>query len=153
MRVSVIGASQPSETGRDDAFAVGQELGERGHDLVCGGLGGVMESACRGATEAGAHTVGILPGTDRMAANPYVQTAITTGMGSARNVLVVMNGVAVVAIEGAAGTLSELGHALDIGRPIAGLNTHAIELDGIEAVATPVEAVDHIEGAIDRREC
>jgi len=148
MRVSVIGGSRCTDDAAETAQRVGRLLAERGHDLVCGGLGGVMASACRGASEAGGHTIGILPTADRGAANRHVETAIATGMGSARNVLVVLNGDAVVAIDGAAGTLSELGHALDQDRPVAGVGTHRIDgVDGIEHVETAEAAVDYVEAA------
>ena len=151
MRVSVIGGSAPSAAATDRAEAVGRELADRGHELVCGGLTGVMEAACRGARERGGHTIGIVPGEDRTAANPFVETAIATGMGNARNVLVVLNGDAVIALEGATGTLSELGHALDLGRPVAGLDTHRVDgVEGIEHVETPAAAVDHVERAVER---
>ena len=105
-----------------------------------------MEAACRGASEAGGHTIGILPTERRVDANRYVDTAIATGMGNARNVLVVLNGDAVVAVDGGTGTLSELGHALDFGKPVAGLETHRIEgVDGIDHVDTPAAAVDSVE--------
>ena len=146
MRVSVIGGSTVTDEQYRQARRVGELLGERGHELVCGGLTGVMEAACAGATDAGGHTIGILPGDDRAAANEYVKTAITTGIGNARNVLVVMNGGAVIAVDGSTGTLSELGHALDMGRPVAGLGTHDIE--GVEHVDTPVEAVEYVESAV-----
>jgi uncharacterized protein (TIGR00725 family) len=153
MRVSEIGSSRCSDRGADLAAAVGTRLAERGHDLVCGGLGGVMRHACRGAIETGGHTIGILPGTDRSAANPHVETAMATGLGSARNVLVVLNGDAVIAVEGAAGTLSELGHALDLGRPVAGLDTHRIDgLEGLTHVDSPAAAVEHVERAVVDRE-
>jgi uncharacterized protein (TIGR00725 family) len=152
MRVSVIGGSQCSDRGAELAEAVGRELAERGHELVCGGLTGVMEHACRGAREVGGHTIGILPGEDRAAANPHVETAVATGLGNARNVLVVLNGDAVIAVEGATGTLSELGHALDLGRPVAGLGTHRIkELDGIAHVDSARAAVEHVERAVGER--
>jgi len=144
MRVSVIGGGRVDEATYETAVAVGRELGERGHTVVCGGLGGVMEAVCRGAREAG-HTIGILPGPDREAANEYVQTAIATDMGNARNVLVVLNGDAVVAIDGSTGTLSEIGHALDFDRPVVGLDTH--DVPGLEPVETPTEAVDYVERA------
>ena len=149
MRVSVIGGSRIDDGTEEVARAVGELLAERGHTLVCGGLGGTMEAACRGAREADGETIGILPGEDRRAANRWVTTPIATGLGNARNVLVVLNGDAVIAIDGAAGTLSELGHALDYRRPIAGLDTHPIELDGYEAVETPEEAVRFVERAVD----
>ncbi|MFU1781277.1 TIGR00725 family protein [Haloarcula japonica] len=152
MRVSVIGGSTVTDEQYQQAREVGRRLGEHGHDVVCGGLSGVMEAACRGASEAGGHTIGILPGERRAAANDYVETAIATGMGNARNVLVVMNGAAVIAVDGGTGTLSELGHALDMGRPVAGLGTHRLDSaaggDAIAHVETPAEAVDYVESAV-----
>lgn len=151
MRIAVIGGSVVEESTYERAVRVGRCLGDRGHTLVCGGLTGVMEAACRGGAETGAETIGILPGEEVDAANEWVNTPVATGLGNARNVLVVLNGEAVVAIDGAAGTLSEIGHALDFGRPVAGLGTHEIELDGFHAVETPVEAVDYVERAVDGR--
>lgn len=151
MRVSVIGGSRVTDEEYDRAFEVGRLLGDRGHEVVCGGRGGVMEAVCRGARESGGHTIGILPGSRRSQANDYVQTPIATGMGNARNPLVVLNGDAVIAIDGGPGTLSELGHALDFGRPVAGLGTHRIEgLPGIEHVENPTDAVDYVEAASQR---
>jgi len=146
MRVSVIGGRTVTDDQYRQARRVGELLGERGHELVCGGRTGVMEAACAGASESGGHTIGILPGESRAAANDYVETAIATGIGNARNVLVVMNGDAVIAVDGSSGTLSELGHALDMGRPVAGLETHAI--DGVEHVETPTEAVGYVESTV-----
>jgi uncharacterized protein (TIGR00725 family) len=143
MRVSVIGGGTIGAEVYETAVAVGQLLAEHGHTVVCGGRGGVMEAVCRGASEAGGRTIGILPGTDRVAANRFVTVAIATGLANARNVLVVLNGDGVIAIDGATGTLSELGHALDLGRPVAGLGTH--DLPGVEAVETPAEAVSYVE--------
>ena len=149
MRVSVIGGSRIDDETYETAREVGRLLGERGHTVVCGGLGGTMDAVCRGAREHDAETVGILPGERREAANEHVTTPIATGMGNARNVMVPMNGDAVIAVDGAAGTLSELGHALDFHRPIAGLDTHPIELEGFEAVETPMEAVEFVEAAVE----
>src|SRR6056297_1460786 len=115
MRVTVIGGGTVTEAEAETAEEVGRLLGERGHTVVCGGLGGVMEAACAGAAEAGGETIGILPGEDPGAANQYVSTPIATGMGNARNVLVVLNGEATIAVSGSTGTLSEIGHALDFG--------------------------------------
>ncbi|EMA25765.1 MULTISPECIES: TIGR00725 family protein [Haloarcula] len=152
MRVSVIGGSTVTDEQYQQAREVGKQLGEHGHDVVCGGLTGVMEAVCRGASEAGGHTIGILPGERRAAANDYVQTAIATGLGNARNVLVVLNGAAVIAVDGGTGTLSELGHALDMGRPVAGLGTHRLDsaagCDAIEHVETPADAVDYVESTV-----
>jgi uncharacterized protein (TIGR00725 family) len=151
MRVSVIGGSEVGAETYERAVEVGRLLGERGHTVVCGGLTGVMEAVCKGASGMGAETIGILPGEDRAAANEWVATPIATGLGHARNPLVVCNGDAVVAIDGAAGTLSELGLALAFHRPIAGLGTHEIDLEGFEAVGTPIEAVEHVERAVEER--
>jgi uncharacterized protein (TIGR00725 family) len=147
MRVSVIGGSTVSDPTYEQARELGRHLGRHGHEIICGGLAGVMEGVCRGGQETNSHTVGILPGSDRGAANRYVETAIATGMGTARNALVVLNGDAVVAIDGSTGTLSELGLALDYGRPVAGLETHRI--DGVEHVDSPELAVEFIESAVE----
>ena len=145
MRVSVIGGSTVEEVRYEQAREVGRLLGEAGHAVVCGGRGGVMEAVCRGASEAGGETIGILPGEDRRAANDYVQTVIATGMGNARNALVALNGDAAIAIDGGTGTLSEIALALDYGRPVAGIETH--DIAAVEAVATPQEAVEYVEKA------
>ena len=147
MRVSVIGGSRIDDETYETAREVGRLLGERGHTVVCGGRGGTMAAVCRGAREHDAETIGILPGETTAGANEWVTTPVLTGMGNARNVLVPLNGEAVIAIDGAAGTLSELGHALDFRRPVAGLDTHPIELEGFEAVETPAEAVEYVESA------
>jgi len=146
MRISVIGSgSELDASTAADAEAVGRLLAERGHTVVCGGMGGVMEAVCRGASEAGGETVGILPVDDRSAANEWVSTPIATGMGHARNVLVPLNGEAVIAITGGGGTLSEIGFAHVYDRPVAGLRTH--DLPWVEAVETAEAAVDHVESA------
>jgi hypothetical protein len=96
--------------------------------------------------EAGGESVGILSGTDSDEGNDYLTTPVVTGLGNARNPLVVLNGDGVVAVDGATGTLSELGHALDFGLPVAGLGTHDLSgFDGFEAVETPPAAVDSVE--------
>jgi hypothetical protein len=146
MRVSVIGGSTVSDPVADRAAEVGRLLAQRGHTVVCGGLGGVMAAACRGAREAGGHTIGILPGEDRTDANEHVVDPIATGLGQARNALVVLNGDAVVAVDGRGGTLSELGFAAVYERPVAGLGTH--DLPGVEAVETPDAAVEFVESAV-----
>ena len=147
MRVSVIGGGTVTESEASVAEQTGRLLGERDHTLVCGGRGGVMEAACRGATETGGRTVGILPGEDRRAANPYVDVPIATGLGHARNALVVLNGDAVIAVDGGVGTLSELGFAGVYDRPVAGLDTH--DAPGVEPVTSPEAAVDYVERAVE----
>ena len=128
------------------AEEVGREIARQGAALVCGGLGGVMEAACKGAAEAGGLTIGILPGDSRMAANPYVKIPIVTGLGYARNVAVVKSSQAIIAIDGSYGTLSEIGHALQNGVPVIGLGTWSLAIDGktddsIIHVNNPKEAV------------
>lgn len=147
MRVSIIGSGRTDEATADLAEAVGRSVADRGHEVVCGGRGGVMAAACRGAVSVGGRTIGILPGTERSDANPYVEVAVATGLGDIRNALVVLNGDAVIAVSGGPGTLSEIGLAMVYGRPVAGLST--FEVDGVEAVATPEAALDYVESAVD----
>jgi uncharacterized protein (TIGR00725 family) len=147
VRVSVIGGSDIDDRTETRAHELGVRLAERGHTVVCGGLGGVMAAVCEGAQAAGGHSIGILPGDRYDAANEYVETAVATGLGHARNSLVVMNGEAVVAVAGSGGTLSEIGYAFVFDRPIAGLGTHAVE--GVRACDTPMEAVTYVERAVD----
>jgi uncharacterized protein (TIGR00725 family) len=118
---------------------VGREIASAGAVLVCGGLSGVMEAACRGAARAGGVTVGLLPGAERGAGNRWLTVAIPTGLGELRNGLVVRAADAVVAVGGAYGTLSEVALALKAGVPVIGLDTWAI--DGIETVDGAEEAV------------
>lgn len=148
MRIAVIGGSTVDQETYDIAQRVGRLLGERDHTLVCGGLGGVMEAACKGGAEAGAEPIGIVPGEDLSAANEWVTTPIATGLGNARNVLVVLNAEGVVALDGASGTLSEIGHALDFDRPVAGLRTRGIEDSGVEAVETADDAIEYLERSV-----
>jgi uncharacterized protein (TIGR00725 family) len=145
--IGVIGGSEISPQMAKLAEEVGREIGRRGAALVCGGLSGVMEAACKGASEAGGLTIGILPGESRREANPYVKIAIVTGMGYARNIAVVKSSQAVIAIDGSYGTLTEIGHALQSGIPVIGLETWKISMDGkadesIIIAKNPKEAVD-----------
>ncbi len=145
--IAVIGGSQCSSQEARLAEEVGRELAKRGATLICGGLGGVMEAACRGASSEGGVTIGILPGESRQAANPYVQFPIVTGIGYARNVAVVKSAQAVIAISGSYGTLSEISHALQSGIPVIGLNTWSLSKNGqqdnsIIPAQNPAEAVD-----------
>ena len=128
--VSVIGASNASPEAEALAEAVGRGLAKRGAVLVCGGLGGVMAAACRGAKSAGGTTIGILPGSDAGGANPWVDIPIPTGLGYARNTVVIKTGAAVIAVCGAYGTLSEIGHALADGKTVIGLKTWELSRDG-----------------------
>jgi hypothetical protein len=140
IQIGVIGAADCSSEGASLAFQVGKLLAQHGAVLVCGGLGGVMESAARGAKESGGSTVGILPGTDLSEANPFIDIKIVTGLSHARNILVVRSSEVLIAIEGGYGTLSEIAIALKLGKPVIGLNTWNID-PGIIQVKTADEAV------------
>ncbi|MFC7176591.1 TIGR00725 family protein [Halosegnis marinus] len=146
MRVSVIGGGRVDDRTYGVARELGERLAERGHAVVCGGYGGVMEAVCRGAKLRDGRTIGILKGERPDEGNEYLDVPIATGMGNARNTLVVLNGDAVVAVDGGTGTLSELGLALDFGKPVAGLGTHDLtEFDGFEAVNTVEDAIASVE--------
>ena len=121
--IGVVGPSEAAAGELASAEAVGAGLAAAGAILVCGGLGGVMEAACRGAGSSGGLTVGLLPGDDRRAANPWVSVALPTGLGEGRNVLLVRAAQAVVAIGGGWGTLSEIALALRAGKAVIGLGT------------------------------
>ncbi len=128
--IAVIGGGQPSAEEARLAEEVGHQLARQGVVLICGGLGGVMEAACRGASSAGGLTIGILPGDSPETANPYVQIPIATGIGYARNISVVKSAQAVIAIGGSYGTLSEIAHARQSGIPVIGLNTWSLARNG-----------------------
>jgi uncharacterized protein (TIGR00725 family) len=137
MQIAVIGHAQATTDEYKAACAAGLAIAGNGAVLVCGGLGGVMEAACKGAKEAGGTTVGILPGTD--GGNPYLDITIRTGLGHARNILVVLSADAVIAVGGSHGTLSEIAIALKTGRPVYGINTWDIE--GVISCTSPEDAV------------
>ena len=124
--IAIIGGSESSAKESKLAEEVGRELAKKNAILVCGGLGGVMEAACRGASSEGGLTVGILPGESSREASEYVQIPIVTGIGYARNIVVVKSAQAVIAIGGSYGTLSEIGYALQNGIPVIGLDTWSI---------------------------
>lgn len=126
-QIGVIGGAVCSAEIYEIARDVGGEIAKNGFSVVCGGLGGVMEAACRGAKEAGGITIGILPTSEKGDANPYVDLVIPTGLGHARNVLVVHASDALVAVDGEAGTLSEIAIALKVGKPIVGIRTWELE--------------------------
>ena len=123
-------------------------MAESGAVLVCGGRGGVMEAACRGAKAAGGLTIGILPGVDRGGANAFVDVPIVTGMGEARNAIVARTAQAVIAIGGSYGTLSEIAFALRFGVPVVGLGTWAVEREAHPPA--PIVCVDSPEEAAAR---
>jgi len=148
--IAVIGSGDCSAQEARLAEEVGKEIARHGAILVCGGLGGVMAAACKGATLAGGLTIGILPGDSRRSANPYVQIPIVTNLGEARNVIVVKTARAVIAIGGGYGTLSEIGHALKNNIPVVGLNTWQLFRDGIPeaAIIMAKDSADAVHKAI-----
>ncbi|MCI0454131.1 MAG: TIGR00725 family protein [Candidatus Dadabacteria bacterium] len=139
--IGVIGTSEASDEESKTAEEVGREIARRKGTLVCGGLSGVMESACRGAKSEGGLTIGIIPGFNGSDANPYVDVPIITGIGEARNIIVVRSSDAIIAIGGSFGTLSEIAFALKLDIPIIGINTWEVS-SNIKKATTPKEAVD-----------
>jgi uncharacterized protein (TIGR00725 family) len=139
IRVAVIGGSRPGRQALEAAFEVGRLIARAGAIVVCGGLGGVMEAASRGAREEGGFVAGILPGGSPADANPWVDLPVATGLGYTRNALVVMNADAVVAIDGEYGTLSEIAYGKIHGKKVVGLGTWDVK--GVETATTPEEAV------------
>jgi hypothetical protein len=130
--IAVIGENDPPPELARLAEEVGAGIAAAGAVLVCGGLGGAMEAACRGAQRRGGVTIGILPGTRADDANPYVTYPIPTGLGHARNILVVRSAQAVIAVGGKFGTLSEIAFAKIEGIPVVGLATWHLTRDGVE---------------------
>lgn len=144
--VAVVGSGAAPPEDCQIAEEIGRGLAERGAVVVCGGLGGVMEAACRGAKAGDGTTVGILPGYDREAANRYVDVALATGLGEARNALIVRAADVVIAVGGSWGTLSEIALALRGGKRVVGLGTWEMSrkgeaIDGVLPAMSPEEAV------------
>ena len=139
--IGVIGAAEANAQESEIAEVVGKEIAKRNVALVCGGLGGVMEAACRGAKSEGGLTIGIIPGFSASDANPNVDIPIVTGMSHARNVIVVRSSCAVIAIGGSYGTLIEIALALKLETPVIGINTWEVS-SNIKKVTDPKEAVD-----------
>lgn len=145
--IGVIGASRPDRRTYELAEEVGKEIAKRGAAVLCGGLGGVMEAVCKGARSEGGLTIGIIPSDFKDDANKYVQIPIVTGMGIGRNVMLVKSADALIAIGGGFGTLSEIAHALNLGKAVVGLDTWKLEraydkpIPGLAAAMDPKEAV------------
>jgi uncharacterized protein (TIGR00725 family) len=139
IRVGVIGGNRPEPKWLETALEVGRLIAQGGAILVCGGLGGIMEAAARGAKKAGGTTIGILPGNSLRDANPSIDVPIATGMGYSRNSLVAMNADVLIAIDGEYGTLSEIAYGMIYGKKVIGLGTW--EVKGVIPADTPEEAV------------
>jgi hypothetical protein len=148
IKISVIGGSEANNEIYNLAYEVGREIAKSGAVLICGGLGGTMEAVCKGAKKEGGLTIGILPTTNENDANKYVDIKIPSGIGYARNMIVVLSSHAVIAIDGSSGTLSEIAYALTFNKPVIGLKTwelHTYEsrtLPDIIRARTAKEAVN-----------
>jgi uncharacterized protein (TIGR00725 family) len=145
MQIAVVGGGVCSPDVREKAERLGRLLAEEGHILICGGLGGVMEAVCRGAREAGGVTLGILPG-GKIDANKYVSIAVATGMGHARNVIIIESCDAVIALPGEHGTLSEIALALKMNRPVVSLGSW--DIAGTLRANDPEEALELLGRAL-----
>ena len=137
--VAVIGSGEANLEVAALAYEVGRELARRGAIVICGGLGGVMEAAARGAQEAGGVSIGILPDPDRRRANPYLTYTIPTNLGHARNMVIVHAADAVIAVDGEYGTLSEIAYGKIHGKRVVGIGTWDVK--GVEPAETPERAV------------
>jgi uncharacterized protein (TIGR00725 family) len=144
IQVSVIGSGAEHEARAEE---VGRLLAERGCTLVCGGRGEVMAAAARGAKAAGGTTIGILPGTSRGDANEWIDHVVVTGLGHARNAVVAATGDAVIAVGGSYGTLTEIGFARILGRPVVVLEP-GLRVEGVPRAATPAEAVEYVLASV-----
>jgi uncharacterized protein (TIGR00725 family) len=154
LRIGVIGAGEATDAERRHAEAVGREIARRGAVLYCGGLGGVMDAAARGARAAGGHTVGIVPGGDAESAGEGIEFPIATAMGQARNVVLVQSCDAIVAIGGGYGTLSEIAVALKLEIPVVGLASWRLDEGrgpALPKAETPAEAVERAVSLAGRR--
>ena len=148
--VAVSGGGEADEETCRQAEELGRELARRGAMVVTGGLGGAMAAACRGAKAGGGTTIGILPSEDRADANPWVDVAVATGLGEARNALVVRTADVVVAVAGEFGTLSEIAFALRMGVPVVGLRTWELAIGGrpVEGIVPAESAEEAVETAL-----
>jgi len=147
-QIAVVGAYECSATVAEAAESVGRAIARAGAVLVCGGLGGVMEAAARGANREGGFTLGILPGERRTAANDYIDCAVATGLGHFRNFMIAQTADAMIAIAGKYGTLSEVAMAMTLGKPVVGLGSW--EIEGLIQASSPVDAVDRAIKALSR---
>jgi len=144
--IGVIGAGTCNQNIYLTAYEVGKEIGKRGYGLICGGMGGVMEASAKGCQENGGLTIGIIPHKNKEEANPYLDIVIPTGMGIMRNLLIVRSAAVLIAIDGRYGTLSEIAFALQIGKPVIGLQTWEVSTEIIDAF----DAIDAVQKATER---
>ena len=140
--IAVVGGRKTEKALLSEAEAIGKLIAKNGATLVCGGLGGVMQAASRGAKSEGGLTVGILPQNDSKGANLYIDIPIATGLGIGRNVIIARTADAVIAVGGAYGTLSEIAYALQMGKPVVGIKTWDIK--GVIHVENAADAVNKV---------
>lgn len=141
--IAVIGGRECSDADEQIAWDVGKLIAANGYGLICGGRGGIMEAAARGCRDNGGTSIGILPEDDPASANPYIDIAIPTGMGIMRNLLIVRSAVGVIAIDGKYGTLSEIAYALQLGKPIVGINSWDVS-ESIIPAGSAEEAIEKL---------
>jgi uncharacterized protein (TIGR00725 family) len=154
--IAVIGGGYPPPEALPRAWEVGWELAKRGAIVLCGGLTGVMEAVAKGVREGGGQTIGLLPGDNPAEANPFVDIPLATGLGYARNAVITRAALAVIAVDGAFGTLSEIGYALADGTTVVGLDTWTFAANGrddtsIVRATSPRDAVEKAIAAAERR--
>jgi len=144
IQIAVIGGRRSNKKALVSAEEVGELIASRGWQLICGGLGGVMEAACKGARNANGTAIGILPKNNRNKANPYVEIAIATNMGIARNSIIAHSADGAIAIDGKYGTLSEIAHFLQLGKPVVTLLCNW-NIKGTIPVKSPRQAIEILE--------
>ena len=147
--IGVIGGGECGGKALEQAYEVGRLIAERGGVLICGGLGGVMEAAAKGAFEAGGLTIGVIPGFSADDANPYIAVPIVTGLSHARNIIIVRTCEVAIAISGSFGTLSEIAFALKLEKPVVSLGSWEIDERIIRATSA-ADAVEKAFGVIGR---
>jgi uncharacterized protein (TIGR00725 family) len=149
LQIGVIGAGKASENELDAAELIGAEIARKGHILVCGGLGGVMEAASKGAKSKGGLTIGILPGEDKSEANEYTDVKVVTAMSHGRNAIISRTADVLIAVGGGTGTLSEIGLSMKIEKPVIfiknSLPEFIVEGEKIYQVDEPWESVELAE--------
>jgi uncharacterized protein (TIGR00725 family) len=146
VQIAVVGSGSNDKEIKSLAQEVGREIARYGGVLVCGGLGGAMEAVAMGAKEMGGTTVGILPGDDQKSANKYIDYVVVTGMGHARNVIVVKSADVIIALPGGPGTLSEIALALKMGKQVISVGGFLPweKIEGVKSIKSPKEAVKYI---------
>lgn len=149
--IAVVGPGEADAEICAIAAEAGRLIAARGGVVVCGGLGGVMEAAARGAAETGGRSLGILPGSDRGAANPHLTLAVASGLGELRNGLVVRSSDALLAVGGSWGTLSEVALAVRAGLPVVSVRGWTVAKDGVATAGSAAEAVETLFAALGSR--